>query len=387
MDRSLALLRTGYPFLAQLRRSAPATELRLLGRRTTVVAGPEGARAFYDEAVMRRRGAIPWPLRRVLFGAGAVHGLDGPDHRHRKAMFVDLLTPAAAKAVAELADARWQASAGRPVQPGAVFAEAVAVHAAAAAEWAGVPATEPYPRLAGDLIAMVDGFGSLGRRYLRGARARRRAERWAAALVAGVRSGRWSVPGTALEAVAVYRGRDGRPLSDRVAGVELLNILRPTVAVAYFVGFAADALAGDPALRDRLAGGGEDVLEAFAHEVRRHYPFVPMLAARAKASAEVGGCPVRTGRRVLLDVYGTLHDPALWADPERFDLDRFLGVEPDPFTYFPQGGGDPATGHRCPGERIAVELIKTAARHLVGDRPSASRSGGYSLRRMPSPPR
>ncbi|HVU91322.1 MAG TPA: cytochrome P450, partial [Jatrophihabitans sp.] len=227
----------------------------------------------------------------------------------------------------------------------------------------------------------------LGRRYLRGARARRRAERWAAALVAGVRSGRCSVPGTALEAVAVHRGRDGRPLSDRVAGVELLNILRPTVAVAYFVGFAADALAADPALRDRLAGGGEDVLEAFAHEVRRHYPFVPMLAARAKASAEVGGCPVRPGRRVLLDVYGTLHDPALWAEPERFDLDRFLGVEPDPFTYFPQGGGDPATGHRCPGERIAVELIKTAARHLVGDRPSASRSGGYSLRRMPSRPR
>jgi fatty-acid peroxygenase len=38
----------------------------------------------------------------------------------------------------------------------------------------------------------------------------------------------------------------------------------------------------------------------------------------------------------------------------------------------PQGGGDPATGHRCPGERVAIELIKTAASYLV-ERPDVER--------------
>ena len=71
-----------------------------------------------------------------------------------------------------------------------------------------------------------------------------------------------------------------------------------------------------------------------------------------------------SGRRVLLDVFGTLHDPAIWPDPERFDPDRFSGVEPDAYTLIPQGGGDVATGHRCPGERHAIELIKSVARFL-----------------------
>jgi fatty-acid peroxygenase len=380
------VLRTGYPYLQRLRGPSPATQLRMLGRRTTVVAGAEGARAFYDASLMRRRGAVPWPLRRVLFGAGAVHGLDGADHRHRKALFLDLLTPAAAKAVAEFADEHWRLRAGRPVRPAGLFDEAVAVHAAAIAEWAGVPEDRRYPRLARDLAELVDGFGTLGPRYLRAVRARRRSERWARDLVAAVRAGRLTVSGTALEAVAVYRERDGQPLSDRVAGVELLNMLRPTVAVAYFVAFAADALAADPALRDRLAAGGEDVLEAFAHELRRYYPFVPMLAAKGTRAAEVAGCPVRPGRRVVLDVYGTLHDPDVWDEPERFDLERFIGVEPDPFTFVPQGGGDPADGHRCPGERVAVELIKTAARHLVDDRPPVAGRDGWSLARIPSRP-
>ncbi len=28
--------------------------------------------------------------------------------------------------------------------------------------------------------------------------------------------------------------------------------------------------------------------------------------------------------------------------------------------FIPQGGGDPARGHRCPGEWVVIELMKTA---------------------------
>ena len=40
-------------------------------------------------------------------------------------------------------------------------------------------------------------------------------------------------------------------------------------------------------------------------------------------------------------------------------------MEPDRFAFVPHGGGDPAAGHRCAGERVAVELLKGAVRVLA----------------------
>ena len=96
----------------------------------------------------------------------------------------------------------------------------------------------------------------------------------------------------------------------------------------------------------------------------------------------------RGGRLVLLDVYGTNHDPELWSGPEAFDPSRFAGVEPDPLRFVPHGGGDPATGHRCPGERVAVELLKGAVRVLAGLRYNLPEQDlRYRLRRIPTRPR
>ena len=53
----------------------------------------------------------------------------------------------------------------------------------------------------------------------------------------------------ALEVIARFRGRDGGQLPPDMAAVELLNILRPTVAVHRYVTFAALALHQYPATR------------------------------------------------------------------------------------------------------------------------------------------
>ena len=50
-----------------------------------------------------------------------------------------------------------------------------------------------------------------------------------------------------------------------------------------------------------------------------------------------------------------------WSDPDAFDPSRFVAVEPDRFAFMPHGGGDPAAGHRCAGERVTVELLKGAS--------------------------
>src|SRR4051812_24278184 len=105
-DRTLELIRQGYPWAARLRAGALAMPTRLLGRPAVVVGGAAGVRRFYDPRLPRRR-ALPPPIKLVLFGPGAVHGLDDARHHRRKALFLEVLT---ADAVAELgrrADEEW----------------------------------------------------------------------------------------------------------------------------------------------------------------------------------------------------------------------------------------------------------------------------------------
>jgi fatty-acid peroxygenase len=79
------------------------------------------------------------------------------------------------------------------------------------------------------------------------------------------------------------------------------------------------------------------------------------------------GYRIPKGALVLLDLYGTNHDPRLWPLPYRFDPNRFHDRRILPFDFLAQGGGDAATGHRCPGEKITVALMQTALKFLTGE--------------------
>jgi hypothetical protein len=62
----------------------------MLGRPVLIVRGEEGARVFYNPEHVTRR-AAPAPLRLLLFGPGAVHGLNGEPHSRRKQVFLGLI--------------------------------------------------------------------------------------------------------------------------------------------------------------------------------------------------------------------------------------------------------------------------------------------------------
>jgi fatty-acid peroxygenase len=383
-DLAWRLWRDGYRALPEERArhdGADAFETRLLGRRTLVVRGPTGARLFYDASVIRRHDAIPPPLASLLFGTGAVHGLDDAEHAERKAMFLGLLTeeriaPLVTAVERELArrTARWR---GRVV----VFDELAEVYGAAVLPWAGIACSRRRAaRLARRLARIVDGFGGVPTAYARGWAARITANRWAGRLVASVRTGATIPPAGSV--LAVVAGAD---LPTPVAAVELVNVLRPTVAVAWPGTFAAAALAEHRQWRGLL--GDPERRVAFAHEVRRRYPFVPALAGRVRREADALGHHLSTGDRVVLDVVGTDHDPSTWPDPEDFLPTRFARGEPDPFALVPQGGGDAHTGHRCPGEPLTVRLLAATAGVLAGlDFEPLDTS--YDLTRIPTlPPR
>lgn len=374
-DRTLTVLREGYLFGGRecARTGAgDAVPVRVAGTRYVLLRGREGARAFYDRDLMVRAGAVPRRISGVLFGEGAVHGLDGDAHRHRKAMFLGVLGADRVAALEDAARESWHVRAGEGAGgEESLFEVASQVLCRTICAWAGVPPDRVPTGLARTLRDMVEGATGLGARHLRGRLARRRGDRWASALVRAVRTGE-VVPasGSALAAVAAHRDLEGRLLPERTAGVELLNVLRPAVAVDRLVVFAAMALEEHPWWRDRVrddAPDGEGELERFVLEVRRRAPFVPALAARPVRDAVVDGVRLVAGRRVLLDVFGTDHDPRAWTDPFRFAPDRFRGRPVDPYELVPQGGGELATGHRCPGEGATTALLRGSVRALAQD--------------------
>ena len=374
----------GYSWLPGLGRTPAPT--RLLGLRATALRGPDAVRFFYDERHVKRHGALPEPVRGTLTGKGAVHTLDGEDHHRRKAMFLALLRePAQIKRLADEVDEAWDAASSRwPGHRVILFEESGRILTDAVCRWAGVR-LQPgaLPGLAADLQAMVDGFATAGPRHWRARRARGRQERHFEELIAGVRDGSATVPpGSACEVIA--RQPD---LSPRTAAVELLNIIRPTVAVSWFAAFTAHALWRFPAEKQALRDGGDGYARAFAHEVRRFYPFAPFVGGKAVENLSYAGTEIPKGSIVLLDIYGQHHDGLLWPDPYRFAPQRFLEREPGADDLIPQGGGDPAL-HRCPGEDITVTLlarIATRLAHLEYEVPPQDLD--ISLRRIPALPR
>jgi fatty-acid peroxygenase len=249
LDNSVRLLTQGYAWLPDRRRAMGRRTVatRLGGLPAFGIEGPQAARFLYDEDHVRRAHAIPEPVQGTLFGKGAVHTLDGHEHRVRKVMFVALLMdPQRIPPLVERVTAAWDAAV-----PGwaareqiVLFDEARVVLTRAVCDWAGVAvAHDEVPGTARDLTAMVDGFATAGPRHWRARRSRGRQEARLARLVEGVRSGATAVPaGSVVDVVARHRDADGERLDPHTAAVELLNVVRPTVAISWFLAFSGHAL-------------------------------------------------------------------------------------------------------------------------------------------------
>ena len=370
LDETLALLADPYRFISRQcqRFGANAFETRVMLKETTCLKGAEAAELFYDATRFKREGAMPAAIQKTLLGQGGVQGLDDEGHRHRKQMFMSLMAPKRVRALGQLFEAEWRRAAqGWPGRGEIVlYDELHEPLTRAVCAWAGVPlADDEASNRAGELRALFDAAGSASPGHLWSRLARRRVDAWAARIIEDVRTGSIGPgPETAAYAVAWHRDHTGDLLSPHVAAVELVNVLRPTVATAVYITFVAHALQLYPEARAALAQQ-PDYAELFVQEVRRFYPFFPAVVARARQDFEWEGVAFPEGRQAMLDLYGTNQDSASWGDPEAFRPERFRTWNGSAFDFIPQGGGDHHLGHRCPGEWIVVEIMKVAARLLV----------------------
>jgi fatty-acid peroxygenase len=372
-DSSLAFAAEGYAFVGNRcrRYGSDIFEARLLGRRTFCVLGEDAARMFYEPNRFTRRGALPKSALHLLQDEGSVATLDGAEHRRRKAMFLSMMSPENLESVASTARdellrrARsWEGRIEVRLHP-----EFRHILCRTACVWAGVPLSEDeLDELAHDLGAMVDNAGRVGPPNWAARLTRRRVERRLEALIDTVRAGYLPVSGgSPLHVIAFHEDADGVQLSSAVAAAELLNILRPIVAVARFMTFAALALHDHPEARARLQGGEEGEVEAFVQEVRRFYPFFPAVAGLSLVAFSWRGFEFRTGDCFLLDLYGTDHDARIWEEPGVFRPERFENREIGAFSLVPQGGGDHAAGHRCAGEWMTIAVMKAMVGALACD--------------------
>ncbi|WP_249336021.1 cytochrome P450 [Sinomonas gamaensis] len=396
-DSTVAFLREGYTFISAHcdELGADAFRTRVMLRPALCVRGAEAAAMFYDEDRVGRRSAMPRSAQHLLQDEGSVQSLTGSAHRHRKRLFVEHLGPGESSRLATIfGDELARMIGGWKERSRVVLHDEVRrALTVAACRWVGLEVDgATAARRSREFGLMIDRAASFGPPNWIARRRRRTTEEWAAEQVRGLRESSAGVPESArtiAEAFALHRDEEGELLPEEVAALELLNLLRPTVAVGRFMTFAAVAMIRFPVWASRLAQGSDEDLLVFSQEVRRYFPFFPLVGGTAKTGFEWNGEAINAGQWILLDLYGTNHDPRAWRDPESFDPERFRGWTPHPNTLIPQGGGDIERGHRCPGEAATIELIKACARLLAQQDwlRAPAQDLTIDLRRIPALPR
>ncbi|MGB3653243.1 MAG: cytochrome P450 [Rivularia sp. (in: cyanobacteria)] len=371
LDSTLALLSDGYNFISKRcqRYDSDIFITRLLLQQNICMQGEEAAKIFYDTNRFLRKGAMPKRAQKTLLGEGGVQGLDGDEHRQRKQMLMSLMTPQRINQLANITAEKWRGYIKKweKMDKVVLFPQVREILSRAVCNWAGVPLTESeVEQRTSDFGAMIDSPAAIGLQHWRGRLARDRAELWLGNIIENVRKKKIEVDKeAALYVIAFHRNLQGELLDRRIAAVDLLNVLRPTVAIARYIIFAALALHEHPECQQQIQADEDNYIELFVQEVRRFYPFFPFVAARVKQEFDWKGYRFPQGMRVILDLYGTNHDARLWKQPEEFQPERFRHWDGSSFNFIPQGGGDYYQNHRCAGEWITIAIMKEALKLLT----------------------
>ncbi|CAN7396732.1 cytochrome P450 [Rossellomorea sp. LjRoot5] len=394
IDRTLSIFKDGYEFIQKRtqKHHLDVYETKVLGKKVALLSGEAGVKLFYDNEKMKRNGAMPPHILNTLFGKGGVQTLDGQSHVHRKRLFLSLMTREGLDELHKITTRQWNAYARKWEKKSKVnlFEESLELLTKVGCEWAGIPIEEKeIPKRSKDLNKLIEGASKIGPQYLAGLRARKRLEKWIESVIQMVRQGEHETrKGSALYEMAFHQDLNGDLLDKQVAAVELLNVIRPLVAISRYLIFGAVALEENPEWRDKINSDDED-LRCFIQEVRRYYPFFPFLAALTTKDFVWQQYHFKQGQMVMLDLYGTNHDPRLWEDPDHFEPGRFRDYKGSIYELVPQGGGDYDTGHRCPGEWPTIEVMKASfsfmSNHLNYQLPKQDMS--YSLREIPTLPK
>ena len=147
----------------------------------------------------------------------------------------------------------------------------------------------------------------------------------------------------------LFAGMDGGVQEARVAIAAAYDTTWHTLA------FALWELAGQPDLNRAEAAAG------VVSETLRMYPAGWIGSRVSNRDTSFDGRPIPAGRLVLYSPYLTHRDPELWADPDRFDPERFDRPLP-PWGYVPFSAGE----RTCLGSGLATLILRLAVGAFAG---------------------
>ncbi|AZP18219.1 cytochrome P450 [Streptomyces aquilus] len=170
--------------------------------------------------------------------------------------------------------------------------------------------------------------------------------------------------------VHARNAEDGSLDADELREQVLIFLVAGHETTATALAFALHLLARHPDEQrrvqeevDEVLGGGRvptaaDMaalprLTRVVKEAMRLYPSAPVIGRRAVGDASIDGVRIPAGADVIVCPWVTHRHPAYWAEPERFDPDRFLAEAEagrPRYAWFPFGGGPRA----CIGQHFSM---------------------------------
>lgn len=367
----------GYLLFSTLREeaNAPVVKARLLNKEVIAVYGQEAAEKFYDPNNFKREGAMPKLVLKTLFGEEGVQTMDGQSHEHRKTIFMNLMTSKRMEDYHQIVDKNLSEKLDQQQGEFDLFDLSKDVLFRSICEWAGIDLSkipkEEVEQLADYQISMISSAVTNPATHIKGVENRKKSEKWAQSLIEDARIH----PVANKEEVALYAfanatDEQGELLPINVAAVELLNVIRPTVALTVWIALMGHALFSRSDIYQRLRAEFTQLQDSFIQEMRRYYPFFPMLPAFATKDVEIDGYRIPKDSWVVLDLYGTNHDERSIESPEVFRISRYLGKEKhisydEEYEMIAQGGGKFEAMHRCAGEWITLHTLRVFSDQLV----------------------
>ncbi len=349
---------------------------RLLGRNAVIVAGPDAAGQFIDNAKVERRDSMP-PHVQELFGGKSLPLLDGDAHRERKRAVNQAFTHAAmadylpqVQSAIETAFRRW-ANAGEIRWLEELKRLSIEIICST------IMGLHPGPEidaLRRDYEIVLAGFATLpinlpGTRYNKALKAR---DRIMELFRNTVRERRKSPTNDGLSRILAADAN----LSVEDAALELHHIVIAGFIVYGELGAMVRRLTEHPDVRQRLTAevAGSASFESMPYllqvvnEVKRITPIVPGIFGMAKDGFELHGKSVPAGWMILWTVTPSHIAHGVYSDATRFDPDRFSPARAEDkrheHAFVPQGAG-PVTGHRCPGLDFATVFMSVFATVLL----------------------
>ncbi len=162
------------------------------------------------------------------------------------------------------------------------------------------------------------------------------------------------------------RHDDGSSMSDEELRDELVTVLgagHETTATG--LAWAMERLLRTPRvlekLRESIAAGEDDYLDATVKETLRARPVILDVARKLTAPAEIGGYRLEAGTFVMAAIAGLHYREDLFPQPREFRPERFLEGKADNYAWIPFGGGV----RRCIGASFAEYEMRVILRTIL----------------------